>query len=55
MVTPDLAVKLLDFGLASTRESSTITRTGSQLGSVPYMSPEQLAGRNEAIDERTDV
>jgi len=55
MVTADLEVKLLDFGLASTREAVSITRTGSRLGSLPYMAPEQLAGDAAAIDERTDV
>ena len=53
--TPDLEVRLLDFGLANTRESASITRTGSQLGSVPYMAPEQVEGLVDAIDERTDV
>lgn len=55
MVTPDLSVKLLDFGLASTREASRITHSGSALGSLPYMAPEQFSGQSELVDERTDV
>ncbi|HVS10813.1 MAG TPA: serine/threonine-protein kinase, partial [Planctomycetota bacterium] len=44
---------LVDFGLASTRGASAITRTGSHLGSLPYSAPEQLRG--EEADARTDV
>jgi serine/threonine protein kinase len=44
---------LVDFGLASTRGASAITRTGSHLGSLAYMAPEQLRG--EEADARTDV
>jgi serine/threonine protein kinase/tetratricopeptide (TPR) repeat protein len=53
MVAQDGRVLLLDFGLASAPESSGLTRTGSLLGSLPYMSPEQVRG--EPLDARTDV
>jgi len=53
MLTPGARVLLLDFGLASTRGTSRLTRTGSQVGSLPYMAPEQLLGRQ--LDERTDL
>jgi TolB-like protein/Tfp pilus assembly protein PilF len=53
-------VKLLDFGLARvTAEASgppstdTVTRTGVVMGTLPYMSPEQLEGRE--ADARADV
>jgi tetratricopeptide (TPR) repeat protein len=44
---------LSDFGLASSRSDSRATRTGSQLGSLPYMAPEALRG--EPLDARSDV
>jgi tetratricopeptide (TPR) repeat protein len=53
MLGTDGRVMLLDFGLAAAEGSHRLTRTGSQLGSLPYMAPEQLRG--EAVDARTDV
>jgi len=50
--------KVLDFGVArSTDESppSLATRTGALLGTVGYMSPEQVEGGPDAVDTRTDV
>ncbi len=55
MLTWSGHVMLLDFGLASTRESSRITRSGSWLGSLPYMAPEQIRGDGALVDARTDV
>ncbi len=54
MITATGRVMLLDFGLASGGGDRSLTRTGSQLGSLPYMSPEQLDGRIE-LDVRSDV
>lgn len=45
---------LLDFGLASSNASGKLTRSGEQLGSLNYMSPEQLRGAHE-VDARSDV
>ncbi len=53
LLTPGGRVLLFDFGLAHSSESSSLTRTGSQLGSLPYMPPEQLRG--ETLDARSDV
>ncbi|MCK6445573.1 MAG: serine/threonine-protein kinase [Planctomycetes bacterium] len=55
VVTRDGRALLLDFGLASTTESSRITRTGSQAGSLPYMPPERLSGGLAAADATGDV
>jgi serine/threonine protein kinase len=49
---PDGRVKLFDFGVAKI-SGATHTRVGDVLGSVAYMSPEQLAGQE--VDGRADV
>lgn len=51
-------VKILDFGLAriassATTQSQSLTQTGSLIGSVHYMSPEQCIGRK--ADHRADI
>jgi tetratricopeptide (TPR) repeat protein len=53
MVTPEGRVLLLDFGLSSAAGGERTTRTGSQLGSLAYMAPEQLDGG--PLDARADV
>jgi serine/threonine protein kinase len=65
MVAQDGRVKVLDFGLAkvtapaeeegagSEAPTATRTREGTVMGTVPYMSPEQVEGRT--LDHRTDI
>jgi eukaryotic-like serine/threonine-protein kinase len=61
MITRDNRVKVLDFGLAKqktiTEDDATVTMAISQpgmvMGTVGYMSPEQVRG--EAVDHRSDI
>lgn len=48
-------VKLADFGIAVDLESTRMTSTGTVLGTVLYMAPEQIRGETSKIDGRTDV
>jgi hypothetical protein len=48
----ETVVKVLDFGIAKTADSS-LTRTGTSLGTPSYMSPEQVMG--QPIDGRSDL
>jgi serine/threonine protein kinase/Flp pilus assembly protein TadD len=53
MITSDNVVKILDFGLAKLPDHTALTRTGTMLGTVAYMSPQQAGG--EKVDHRTDI
>ncbi len=44
MLTPSGVVKLMDFGIAKLSEDRRLTQTGRTVGSLYYMSPEQIQG-----------
>jgi serine/threonine protein kinase len=53
MLTQSGSIKLMDFGIARCGGDRTLTSTGTTLGSLYYMSPEQVKG--EPADERSDL
>src|SRR5215470_3522942 len=62
-ITQDDRIKILDFGVAKLQPSpdqdrsiesiTTVTKHGAVVGTVAYMSPEQLRGK--AVDHRSDI
>ena len=53
LITKGGVVKILDFGLAKLAGAEGITQTGTTVGTVAYMSPEQARGQE--VDQRTDI
>jgi serine/threonine-protein kinase len=53
MLTPSGAIKLMDFGIARSGNDLGLTVTGTTVGSLAYMSPEQV--KCEPIDARSDL
>lgn len=49
----DGAATVMDFGIAKMQSSTKLTATGQTMGTVRYMSPEQVRGK--PVDERTDI
>jgi eukaryotic-like serine/threonine-protein kinase len=52
-VTNDAVLKIIDFGLATVAGQATLTVEGTILGTVAYMSPEQVNA--DKVDHRTDI
>ena len=53
MLPKGAPVKIVDFGLAKLAGQVGLTQTGKALGTVAYMSPEQLRGQE--VDHRADL
>lgn len=53
ILTPAGQVKIVDFGIAVRPAGPRLTRAGSAVGTISYMSPEQLRGG--AVDHRADI
>ncbi|HVW78741.1 MAG TPA: protein kinase [Alloacidobacterium sp.] len=53
MITSHGLVKLMDFGIAKSTNDMQLTRPGTTMGSVYYMSPEQVRGG--IVDARSDI
>jgi serine/threonine protein kinase/Flp pilus assembly protein TadD len=53
MLTKNGKIKIMDFGLAKIGGVTQTTKIGTTMGTIAYMSPEQLRG--EEIDQRTDI
>jgi len=53
ILTPQGIVKLMDFGIARSAGDRSLTMTGTMLGSVNYIPPEQVNG--ETCDARSDI
>jgi len=53
MVDSSGRLKVMDFGLAKLKHAANITKTGDTVGTVAYMSPEQIRGKQ--VDHRSDL
>lgn len=53
MLTEKGQAKIMDFGLAKKGGQTMMTKEGTTLGTISYMSPEQ--SRGEEVDSRTDI
>lgn len=58
LVTADGKPKVLDFGIAresANHEATLVTEPGQILGTLAYMSPEQILGQSDEVGPRSDV
>ena len=55
LVTKSGHLRLVDFGLARVEDGQALTKSTAELGSLPYLAPEYLAGPSDRLDPRQDV
>ena len=55
ILDPGGTLRILDFGLARLEGQDSLTGSGEVIGTLRYMSPEQVRARRIAVDHRTDV
>jgi non-specific serine/threonine protein kinase len=53
LMDKDGRARICDFGLAKAKRDAMLTQTGTTLGTVAYMSPEQARGQE--VDQRSDI
>ena len=53
MINRRRQIKIMDFGIAKVVEGPELTKIGSTLGTLAYMSPEQVRGKQ--VDHRSDI
>ena len=55
ILSTDGRIMIADFGLAKSADEESVTMTGSFLGSLRYVSPEQAMAKRVRVDHRTDI
>jgi len=53
VVTKEGVAKIMDFGISKSLFDKTVTKTGSKIGTLLYMSPEQIRG--EEVNHLSDI
>ncbi len=55
ILSHDGRIMIADFGLAKSTSDASVTQTGSLVGTLRYLSPEQAMARRVPVDHRTDI